>query len=157
MPQHRSKIVGVLPQPPDRREGPGSLARTLGASKLVLDLSLLPLEFLHDLLDQDRLDPGGDAAQLRVLIRLDVGQPRLEPCPSPEGLLATVPIQFLPMPGEQDLPPRDSDSYRDHVCGGGGNSEFGANPSGTGALDVAGPAAMLRPLRRALWCSGSET
>jgi hypothetical protein len=56
-----------------------------------------------------------------------------------------------------DLSPRDSDSYRDHVCGGGGNSEFGANPSGTGALEVAGPAAMLRPLRRALWCSGSET
>ena len=95
MPQHRSKIVGVLPQPPDRREGPDSLARTLCASKLVLDLSLLPLEFLHDLLDQDRVDPGGDAAQLRVLIRLDVGQPRLEPCPSPEGLLATTPNEGL--------------------------------------------------------------
>jgi hypothetical protein len=95
MPQHRSKIVGVLPQPPDRREGPDSLARTVCGSKLVLDLSLLPLEFLHDLLDQDRVDPGGDAAQLRVLIRLDVGQPRLEPCPSPEGLLATTPNEGL--------------------------------------------------------------
>jgi hypothetical protein len=87
MPQHRSKIVGVLPQPPDRREGPDSLARTVCGSKLVLDLSLLPLEFLHDLLDQDRVDPGGDAAQLCVLIRLDVGQPRLEPCPSPRVCL----------------------------------------------------------------------
>jgi len=85
----------VLPQPPDRREGPDSLARSLGASKLVPDLSLLPLEVIHDLLDQDRVDPGGDAAQLRMLIRLDIGQPRLEPCPSPEGLFATDPQEGL--------------------------------------------------------------
>ena len=40
--QHRSEIVGVLPQPPDRREGPDSLARTLCVSQLVPDLSFLP-------------------------------------------------------------------------------------------------------------------
>jgi hypothetical protein len=81
----------VLPEPPDRREGPDSLAWPLGASKLGPDLSLLPLEIIHDLPDQDRVDPGGDAAQLRMLLGLDTGQPRLEPCPSPEGLLATTP------------------------------------------------------------------
>jgi hypothetical protein len=91
MTQHRSEITRVFPQPPDRREGPDSLARTLRASKLVPDLSFLPLEIIHDLLDQDRVDPGGDAAQLRMLIRLDVGQPRFEPCPSPERLFATPP------------------------------------------------------------------
>jgi hypothetical protein len=115
MSQQRPEIAGVLPQPPDRREGPGSLARTLCASKLVPDLSLIPLEVVHDLLDQDRVDPGGDAAQLRMLIRLDVGQTRLEPCPSPEGLFATTPqegllvaLQSRQAVRTQELPIQDS-------------------------------------------------
>jgi hypothetical protein len=45
--QHRSEIVGVLPQPPDRREGLDCLARTLCVSQLVPDLSFLPLKLLH--------------------------------------------------------------------------------------------------------------
>ena len=85
----------MLPQPPDRRESPDSVAGTFCVSKLVLDLSLLALEIIDDLLDQDRVDSGGDAAQLRMLIRLDADQPRLEPCPSPEGLFATPPQKGL--------------------------------------------------------------
>jgi len=91
MSQHRSEIAGVLPQPPDRRQRPDSLARTLRASKLVPDVAFLQLEFLHDLPDQNRVDAGGDAAQLRMLLGLDAGQTRLEPCPSPEGLFVTTP------------------------------------------------------------------
>jgi hypothetical protein len=65
--QHRSEIVGVLPQPPDRHKGPDCLARTLCVSQLVPDLSLLPLKLLHDLPDQNRVDAGGDTPQLRML------------------------------------------------------------------------------------------
>jgi hypothetical protein len=82
--QHCSEIVGVLPQPRDRREGPDCLARTLCVSQLVPDLSFLPLKLLYDLPDQNRVDVSGDTPQQRTLLGLDAGQPRLEPCPSPE-------------------------------------------------------------------------
>jgi len=114
--QHRLEIVGVLPQPPDRREGPDCLARTLCVSQLVPDLSFLPLKLLHDPPDQNRVDASGDTPQLRMLLGLDAGQPRLEPCPSTKGLFATTPqkgllvaLQSRQAVRTEELPLQDSD------------------------------------------------
>ncbi len=45
----------------------------------------------HDLFDQHGVDPVGDAPELRVLLGLDLGQPRFELRAPPEGLFPRIP------------------------------------------------------------------
>lgn len=60
----------MLPQPSDGGQGSRSVRGPLKLPKALADLPLLPLKLLHDLLDQDGIDPGGHASELRVQIGL---------------------------------------------------------------------------------------
>jgi hypothetical protein len=88
----------MVTEQPERREGVGRVRLSPDAPELLPDLSLLPLEVVHHLLHEQRVDPGGDGPKLCRLFFLHTSKERLQVRASLKDLLAVPPQQPVLMP-----------------------------------------------------------